>query len=154
MVRQKNQKVRLQARAGWLVLLAFILLAVGACRGQTAQQAQGVQIDLRLSPDRPAVGPTTIAVQLQDATGRPIEGAKVDVEGTMTHAGMQPVIARAREVGNGRYLVDNFEFGMAGDWVLIVQAELPSGALAERTFKVPVSVDKKAPHDHRRGTGG
>lgn len=148
MVRQGSPKGRLRARAGWLVLLALILLAAGACRGQAGQQAaaQDVQIALDLSPSQPVVGPATITVQLQNATGRPIEGAKVEVEGTMTHAGMQPVIAQAKEVGSGRYVVEDFEFTMAGDWALIVQAELPNGALAERTFEVRIP-------SHRSGRG-
>lgn len=153
---QRNQQHRWHARAACLALLVLVLLAASACRGQAAQQpaAQDVQIALHLSPNRPSVGPATITVQLRDAAGRPIEGAKVEVEGTMTHAGMLPVITRAKEVGDGRYVVEDFEFTMAGDWVLIVQAELPSGAMAERTFAVPGIADKNTPHDHRSGTGG
>jgi hypothetical protein len=52
----------------------------------------------------------------------------------MSHAGMQPVEAPAVHDGNGRYVAKNFPFTMAGDWILTVEATLPTGERAEHRF--------------------
>ncbi len=121
----------------WLALLTLSLSVAGiACRGQSAT-AGNVQIDLQISPNPPAVGRSAvIVVQLADAGGNPLEGATLEIEGNMTHAGMVPVLARAEEVGGGRYVVRDFAFTMGGDWILTVRAVLPSGERVERTFDV------------------
>ncbi len=120
----------------WLALLTLSLpMVLAACRGQSAA-AGNVQIDLRISPNPPAVGRSEVIVRLADAGGKSLEGATVEVEGNMTHPGMVPVLARAEEVGGGRYVVRDFAFTMGGDWILTVRAVLPSGERVERTFDV------------------
>jgi hypothetical protein len=91
---------------------------------------------MQLSPSRPAVGPATVEVSLFDTSGAPVKGAGVEVEGNMSHAGMVPVLARAEEAGDGRYLSRDFRFTMAGDWNLIVRADIPGGGKAARSFAV------------------
>lgn len=93
-----------------------------------------VQIDVEVSPQPLAVGPAQVAVTLKDQAGQPIEEARVEVEGNMSHAGMTPVFAAAVGGEDGRYTTQDFEFTMGGDWFLIVRATLPDGRLVERTF--------------------
>jgi hypothetical protein len=120
----------------WLILAALAAsLALGACRGQAAAAAD-VQVSLSLSPTPPAVGATTVSVGLAQANGSPIDGAVVEVEGDMTHAGMAPVSAQAVPTGDGRYATRDFQFTMSGDWVLTVRATLPDGRRIERAFPV------------------
>jgi hypothetical protein len=59
-----------------------------------------------------------------------VEGATVEVEGNMRHAGMVPVFGSALEGEAGTYVVPDFTFTMAGDWVLSLQAALPDGRQA------------------------
>lgn len=118
-----------------LALLALMLL-LSACRGQAAAPSD-LQVRLDISPSPPAVGQAEVAVELADTNGSPVEGAAVTVEGNMTHAGMAPVRVRARGTGGGRYVVPDYQFTMAGDWVLTVEATLPGGGQARREFAVP-----------------
>lgn len=121
-----------------LALLLVLSLSLTACqgRGSTRNTAPDVQIDLTLSPSPPTVGPAQLTIVVASSTRGPIEGAKVDIEGTMAHAGMKPAFFKATGVGNGRYVVRDFAFSMAGDWIVNVVAELPDGGLAERSFKL------------------
>lgn len=140
-----------------LALLALTLSSfLAACRGQTVAMSS-LDVELRLSPQPPVVGPSEVTVELRDAAGNAVEGASVDVEGNMTHAGMKPVLTRARATGGGRYVASGFEFTMAGDWVLTVQAILPGGGQARREFAVPsVATSPMAAGEHgmSMGAGG
>lgn len=68
---------------------------------------------------------------LSGVDGQPISGASVRLEATMTHPGMAPAIAAAEETAPGRYEA-GLSLSMAGDWLLIVQAELPDGRILQR----------------------
>ena len=126
----------------FLLLLSLIITSsvLAGCQraskqGQT-DQAPDVSIALSVEPSPPAVGKAQVVVELADATGKPIEGATVDVRGDMSHAGMQPVMAAATGAG-GSYSAD-FEWTMAGDWVVTVTAALPDGRTATRQFDLTV----------------
>jgi hypothetical protein len=73
---------------------------------------------------------------LRDAYDRPIVGARVELEGNMSHAGMVPVFAQATEIEPGLYQAD-LEFTMGGDWFILVRADLPDGRSMERQMDVP-----------------
>lgn len=101
-------------------------LAAG-CRGDLDEGDGSLTLDLAFSPTPPAVGPARLIIILEDTAGVPVEGARVVIEGNMSHAGMVPVLATAEAEGPGRYGVAAFEFTMAGEWVLTVEANLPDG---------------------------
>lgn len=65
--------------------------------------------------------------------GQPVEGAQVTITGTMSH-GMEPVIAQATDLGDGKYSTSNFAFTMTGDWKLSVEAQFPDGTKVEKDF--------------------
>jgi YtkA-like len=65
-------------------------------------------------------------VTLLDATGKPVHGAALEIEGHMSHPGMAPVLATAEERRDGVYAV-RFQFPMAGDWIMLVKGSLPDG---------------------------
>ncbi len=117
----------------WLVLWVLLMLA-GCSRG--GHDLPDVGVDLTIEPAPPQIGPATLTVTLRDADGRPIEQARVELEGNMSHAGMVPVFGRATEITPGRYTAD-FEFTMGGDWFILVRAELPDGRSMERQIDVP-----------------
>jgi len=115
-------------RVVWWLLLGAVLA------GCTQTQAADGQITLNVA--QKTVGTTQVDVTIADGQGRPVEGAVVQLRGDMTHAGMQPVITTLQDLGNGQYRAADFEFTMAGDWMLTVQAELPDGTSVERMFAI------------------
>jgi nitrogen fixation protein FixH len=113
-----------------LFILVLCALLVGCA--QTPQADATITLNVAQS----TVGAAQVDVQLADAAGQPISGAQVQLRGDMTHAGMQPVLTTMNDLGNGQYRADDFEFTMAGDWILTVQAEMPDGTRVERMFDV------------------
>jgi hypothetical protein len=59
----------------------------------------------------------------------------VGLEADMSHPGMAPVFCEAREVAPGRYQ-GSLEFGMSGDWVVLIHVTLPDGRTLERDVNV------------------
>lgn len=85
----------------------------------------------------PALGDAKVLVYvLKDNEG--VSGATVEVTGDMTHAGMSPVVAEAKEVGAGLYETEGFEFTMAGDWILTADVAYPDGEEVEDTLALSV----------------
>ena len=113
---------------------AAAVLAAG-CRGPLGATPD-VLVEHEISPQPPRVGPAVFNLSLTDAaSSKPLGGARVRLEGNMTHAGMPPAFAEASELGPGRYRA-TLEFTMGGDWVVTVHAALPDGRKLERRFDV------------------
>ena len=88
-----------------------------------------------ISPLPPRVGPLTITLKVTDASGKPATGVGIKLEGNMSHAGMTPVFARAKENEPGRYS-STIELSMAGDWYVVVHMTLPDGRKSEHQFEI------------------
>ena len=86
-------------------------------------------------PQPPRVGSASVSIDLTDRDGSPISGAKINVEGNMTHPGMAGVEGEAHEIGSGHY-VASLTFSMGGDWVLNVHGRLADGRTLTRQFDV------------------
>jgi len=94
-----------------------------------------VAIEHELSPEPARVGPATITLKLANSAAKPITGAHVAIEGDMSHPGMSPRFAEAKETEPGRYEA-RLEFAMAGDWVILLHVTLSDGKKLERQFDV------------------
>ncbi len=139
-VGKRANSLAIRPRVGERVfLLLLVLLVLPACRQAPAvDQASDVQVLLTPGPDSLFVGPITFSLTLWDADGQPIDGATpVSLRGDMSHAGMEPVLADATGAGDGLYTAD-FEWTMAGDWTVTVEATLPDGRLKIATFSFSV----------------
>ena len=117
----------------WAPIALLAALLMMGCRGD-APPPSDFQFDLSVSSTPPATGPARLTPTITGADGAPVDGLSVDVEGTMTHAGMTPSLATAEARGEGRYVVEAFDFTMAGDWVVIVRARHPDGRSGERQY--------------------
>jgi hypothetical protein len=117
----------------WPVLL--LLLAVTGC-GRASKDLPDVVVEMVVSPEPAQIGPSTVTVTLVDANGELIENADLELEANMSHAGMVPVFASAREVAPGRYEAP-LEFTMGGDWFVLVRSQLPDGRSLERRIDLP-----------------
>ncbi len=113
---------------------AALVLLLGACRPPTAES--DLNVTLSATPTPLQVGPADLTLRLSEG-GQPLSGAKVRLEGNMTHPGMAPVRADATSLGGGGYRVRDFDLNMAGDWVLTVQASQDGKV---RSADLPVTV--------------
>ena len=53
----------------------------------------------------------------------------------MSHAGMAPVFADAKEIEPGSYRA-TMELSMAGDWYVVVRVSLPDGRTMDQQFEI------------------
>jgi hypothetical protein len=72
---------------------------------------------------------------MTDGSEKPIPGARIRLEGNMSHAGMAPVFADAKEIGPGRYQT-SLKLSMAGDWQVLVHLTLPDGRELDQQFEI------------------
>ncbi|HHO55724.1 MAG TPA: hypothetical protein ENK21_05000, partial [Trueperaceae bacterium] len=84
------------------------------------------------------LGPSVISVYVLD-NNQALSGAKVEVTGDMSHAGMVPVISEALETEAGLYQTKDFEFTMAGDWILSVLIKTADGKKLNLEKKLSVA---------------
>lgn len=117
-------------------ILLVILILLAGCRRAGQGDLPNVGVNVTVNPNPPPVGQATVTVTLSEANGQPITGAKVELEGNMTHAGMPPTQAQPQEVSPGRYEAP-LDFSMAGDWFILVRATLPDGRKLEHQVDVP-----------------
>lgn len=88
-----------------------------------------------VSPQPSRVGQVTITFIVTGASGKPVKGARIRLEGNMSHAGMVPVFADASETAPGRY-VSNLELSMAGDWYVVARVTLPDSRQLDYQFDI------------------
>jgi hypothetical protein len=117
------------ARSLLPVFFAAACAAVTGCHNTTAGPA--VNVAVSVAPQPPRVGAATVTVKLADPSVGPLTGARISIEGDMSHPGMEPVFAKASEVEPGSY-VAHLQLAMPGDWVILVQGRLADGRKIER----------------------
>jgi hypothetical protein len=120
--------------------LTFLGLAFFANLFQIGCQERGeglpeIVFEHKITPDPPRTGLATITLKLADPAGKPINGARISLEGNMSHAGMRPVFSEAREVESGSYEAP-LEFTMRGDWIILIHLTLPDGRKLQRQISV------------------
>ena len=131
------------SRAGRVAscLLGVALVAQLAGCGRIQRHSSGApdsfKVTLTTEPAPPLVGDGLVIVTLADSAGRPVDGARLNLEGNMSHAGMVPVFEQATGGQQGVYRVP-FQWTMAGDWIIDLKATLPQGQRLDRQF--PISV--------------
>lgn len=87
-------------------------------------------------PNPPQVGLTTIDLQVLDTSNQPVAGAQVEVEGSMTHAGMSTQSTIAKEFAPGRYRA-TVSLTMGGDWMITVLVQRADGRTIEAILPLP-----------------
>lgn len=117
------------------VVIAVLSLSLMGCQS-SEQNHSDVQLEWKITPSPPSVGQATLEITLRDSTSELLTDADVNIEGNMSHPGMQTVIAEAEEVEPGIYSAP-IEFSMGGDWFFIVESKLPNNRVVERQIDVP-----------------
>ena len=132
--------LRAPYRAFCLLALTTLLVALAGCGRvqQTAPAANdGLTITMTLEPSPPVVGDGIVVLTVKDAAGQPVDGATVEIEGNMSHAGMKPSFGKTQGGQGGVYRV-LLQWTMGGDWYVDVKLTLPDGKIASRRFPVTV----------------
>jgi hypothetical protein len=114
------------------------LLTCAVFSGCSREEGVGGEIAAvwAIEPAAPVAGTETIArITLRDEDRQPIAGARLRLEGHMSHPGMAPVVADVVERGDGTYEAP-LHFSMAGDWVLVMTGELADGRRITKDVKV------------------
>jgi hypothetical protein len=133
--------VRVASRAQRHVLTAALVLVCSlstACLFGCARSEplDAISVTWTLEPSPPIVGePLTALLTLRDRDQKPITGARLRLEGVMSHPGMAPVTAAVIERGDGVYETA-LRFSMAGDWILIVTGDLPGGGQLKKQIEI------------------
>jgi hypothetical protein len=76
-----------------------------------------------------------ITLNIKETSGAPVAGAHLALEGNMSHAGMVPAFAEAKELEPGRYQ-SAMELPMAGDWHITVHVTLSDSRKRDHEFEI------------------
>ncbi|HUB52341.1 MAG TPA: FixH family protein [Terracidiphilus sp.] len=117
-----------------MILAAAPVLVATGCRKQGAATGD-VSVDASITPQPVHTGSEVVAFRLANSAHQPVAGARVQVEGDMSHPGMAPVFADAQEISPGTYKA-SLNFTMGGDWVVIFHITLSDGRKVERQMDV------------------
>jgi hypothetical protein len=105
--------------------LAFVVCCVLVACGRDGRDA--IKAEWSVDPALPSTGAdTTARITLRNAALQPVRGARLRLEGHMSHPGMTAVVADVTDRGDGVYDA-RLQFTMSGDWILVLTGELPDG---------------------------
>ena len=94
-----------------------VLLALGltACKPPTPND-----IGAKVMGSALKVGPNTLEIETDPA----LEAETLSLEGNMNMTGHGSPTGTAKRVSAGKYTAQGFNFNMAGDWILSIQADV------------------------------
>jgi hypothetical protein len=116
----------------WYSVAACCCLTIGCLRS-----VPDISAAWNIDPTPPVAGSATrVRITLQHADGRPVNGARLQLQAHMAHPGMAPVVSAVTERGNGAY-ESSLQLSMAGDWVFVVTGDLAEGGRIAKEFRVP-----------------
>src|SRR6266478_5265678 len=104
---------------GWrnsLVLALIVTWFLTGC-SRLSDSTSAITIEREISPEPAGTGPVVVTLRLADPARNVLSGAHITLEADMSHPGMAPVFAEAKEIEPGRYQA-HLTFPMAGDWVI------------------------------------
>ena len=122
-----------ECRSFLLCACATILFITNCSR--PADSSRPIAIEQEISPEPARIGPIDVTFRLIDPAAKAVTGAHIALEAGMSHAGMAPVFAEAKEIEPGRYQ-GHLTFEMAGDWVILLHVVLPGGQKLERQIDI------------------
>ena len=118
-------KMRALIIVGLLVVMSVLL---SACGGSAPEESstKPVNIQVESNPSPAAVGDAELLFTLMDASGKPIEGARVGVSADHTDMAGMGMSGAATDQGAGKYSI-NANFSMSGNWKLTVYVRNDAG---------------------------
>jgi YtkA-like protein len=108
-------------------MLACAVYAAAAAAGCRSDPSEQITAEWTLEPSPPLAGSDIVArISLHDSARNPVVGAKLHLEGQMSHPGMTPAVSDVIERGGGIYEA-RLRLTMEGDWTLVLTGELRDG---------------------------
>ncbi len=120
-----------------IVLLLGLAGCGGSDAGTGAAPSGDLQLALSTDPNPPSAGPVTFTVEVKDAKGQPVDGAKVTLSAkhpNMSHAGIDGELAPQ---GSGRYQAGG-ALSMGGTWSVTVNVSKEGLPSKTQAFDLPV----------------
>ncbi len=119
---------------------ALLITTVAGCRRGPTQwtQAGDLKVDFAIDPNPPTVGENHLRVELHDASGKPVDGARLGFVYDMPAMGAMPEMkggGEVRALGGGRYDV-TYPLSMLGDWYLTLAIEAQGHPPSEVRLKI------------------
>ncbi|HTM00550.1 MAG TPA: efflux RND transporter periplasmic adaptor subunit [Candidatus Omnitrophota bacterium] len=149
-MRFERNRHHARAAGRWIPVLAALLLAAAAgCSRKTttaASEARSIgvfRIAAESRPARPVVGDNRLVVTLQDSSGNPVVGAKIDMSAVMEAMGTMPRMQSRGVVTETRSGVYEIKYGLAmtGEWDLNLAIRAPGGAQAVASWRLSTSTE-------------
>lgn len=123
---------------GAFLVLPILLAACGGAATPAADSSAGpVTIKLETRPAPASAGDAELIFTITDASGRPVEGAAVDVSADHTDMTGMGMNGSATDQGFGKYAI-NANFSMSGNWKLIVYVRNRQGLDYKEDIEIKV----------------
>ena len=91
----------------------------------TEQVAGALSVEATIDPAGPAVGKSTLHIEISDADGQPVEGATLTVEPQMSmHGHGSPDVPVVTDLGGGNYDAFPVTLTMPGMWEVTVDVSM------------------------------
>jgi hypothetical protein len=104
-----------------VVIAAVTCALLLGCGGEGRAGDADLQVRWSFDPSPPGVGTAQVRLDVSDVDWSPRNGATIVVTGLRD--GVALVVDTARGQGAGRYLIPEFRFEVAGNWVLRAHVE-------------------------------
>jgi hypothetical protein len=119
-----------------ILTAALVVCSIGLAGCGRSDPSETIRVTWTLDPSPPLTSaPLVVHLTLRDAAHKPVSGARLRLEGVMSHPGMAPINAAVTDRGNGEYEAP-LQFTMAGDWILLVTGELPNGTPFRKQIEI------------------
>jgi hypothetical protein len=119
-----------------LVVCALLAFSSYILSGCSRESETFRLVALRCVVERPErVGQNTVTCKLSGEAQKPVSGARISLEGNMSHAGMSPTFGEAKEKSPGTY-TGAIDLNMRGDWVVTVHVVMADNAKLDQEINV------------------
>ena len=124
----------------WLTAATGALLVSSCTQGAKSTTAKAGDLDVRIAiePDPPTTGDNRLIATVNDASGKPVDGAQLAFVYDMPAMGAMPEMKGGGDVhadGSGRYVI-TYPLSMNGDWYLTLGIDAPGHAHQEVRLKI------------------
>jgi YtkA-like len=120
-------------------IIVFLLFSLGSSLSggcsKSAASPTDVDFACEIQPTPHRVGLNTFTITLTASKGERLAGARIALEGDMSHPGMSPAFSEAKEITPGRYQ-GTLDLNMRGDWTVLFHITLPNGRSFDRQVDV------------------